>query len=62
MDGGGMIKNPEILGASPEGIDTPDFSSRFWFAAVSGLAFVGCVFGFMLFGTAVAQGMGLFLI
>ena len=55
-----MIKNPEIAGSFPEGIDTPGFTIRFWFAALSGIAFVGCVCGLMLFGTAVAQSTGLF--
>ena len=29
-----MTKNPEIVGAFPEAVDAPNFTVRFWFAAL----------------------------
>jgi hypothetical protein len=57
-DGGGMTKNREITEPFTEAVDAPDFTGRFWFAALRGIALVGCLCGFMLLGTVVAQGLG----
>jgi len=54
-----MVKNHEIVRAFPEVFDAPDFTGRFWFSVLKGTVFVVCVCGFILFGTAVAQSLGL---
>ena len=57
-----MAEHPEIVGAFTELIDAPDFTGRFWFAALKGIVFVGCICGLILLGTAVAQSLGLLFI
>jgi hypothetical protein len=57
-----MTKSPEIVGSFTEAFDAPDFTDRFWFAALRGLVLVGCVCGLMLLGTVAAQSLGLFFI
>ena len=54
-----MAKNHGFVGAFTELIDAPDFTGQVWFSVLKGTVFVGCVYGFILLGTAVAQSLGL---
>ena len=57
-----MTENPDIVGTFTGMIDSPDLPGHFWFAALRGIAFVGCLCGVVLLGAVVAQSLGLFFI
>lgn len=57
-----MIENRDVIGSFTEAIDAPDFTDRFWFAALRGIVLVGCLCSLMLVGTVVAQSLGPFLL